>query len=269
VAEAARNLACAGARPLGITDCLNFGSPENPAIMWQFKECVEGMAEACRVLNVPVVSGNVSFYNETSGQAIHPTPTVAMVGILDKPETAVGAYFRSEGDAIYLLGSARGTALGGSEYLFQIFGRCEGNPPPLVWAEELAVQDFCRTAVERGLVRSAHDCSEGGIAVCLAECGFAGEGMLLGADVNLPPSGSVAETLFGEAASRVVVSVSPSLCSEFERLAGKNHAPVTRIGRVQKSALCITIDGKEALNAAMDSLYRLWMEGFEKALFKR
>jgi phosphoribosylformylglycinamidine synthase len=183
VAEAARNLACVGARPIGITDCLNFGNPERPEVMAQFAEAVEGIADACGVLGVPVVSGNVSFYNETNGKAIQPTPTIGMVGLLEDVDQHAPSAFAHAGDTIILLGETR-EELGGSEYLAHVHGIEAGEPPELEWEREVAVQAACLRAVEGGFVRSARDCSEGGLAVALAECCIAGETPIGAVDLN-------------------------------------------------------------------------------------
>src|SRR3989442_5387961 len=182
VAEAARNVACAGARPLGATNCLNFGNPERPAIMWQFAKAVEGIGEACRALDVPITGGNVSLYNETDGHAIYPTPVIGVVGLLERADRVVARRFREPGDAIVMLGDSRGE-LGGTEYLKVIHGLVRGVPPALDLAAERALQQLLVTLSEERLVRSAHDCSDGGIAVTLAECCFDTAGM--GAEVEI------------------------------------------------------------------------------------
>ena len=171
VAEAARNLSVSGARPLGVTDCLNFGSPERPEILWQFKEAVRGIGEACRALEIPVIGGNVSFYNETLGQAILPTPVIGMAGLLEDAEARCTQWFESGGDRVALLGP-EAVSLGGSEYLWAMHRRVAGQLAPLDLGLERVVQEACRAAIGARLLRSAHDASEGGIAVTLAEgCG--------------------------------------------------------------------------------------------------
>ena len=163
VAEAARNLACVGARPLGLTDCLNFGSPENPEVMWQFSQVIEGMRDACIALKIPVVSGNVSFYNETDGVPIYPTPTVGMVGLVAQVAKVVTPWFKAAGDLVVLLGRTR-EELGGSEYLKIVHGLVKGTPPWIDLRLEQAVQSCCIAAIDKGILRSAHDISDGGIA---------------------------------------------------------------------------------------------------------
>jgi phosphoribosylformylglycinamidine synthase len=217
VAEAARNISCVGAVPKAVTDCLNFPSPEKPAGFWQFRRAVEGMAQACEEFGTAVVSGNVSFYNETPEGAIYPTPTVGMVGVFEEGVEPCGMAFQSDGDLIYLLrptGWEDETGIGGSEYLSLIHGRDEGAPPRLDLDAEKRVQSVVRRAIGRGLLRSAHDCAEGGAAVALAESCLAGN---KGAEVRFAItdfSGGQgdqqwAAILFGEAMSRIVVSVRP------------------------------------------------------------
>src|SRR5262249_54286465 len=171
VAEAARNVACAGALPLGATNCLNFGNPERPAIMWQFAQAVEGIGEACRALDVPITGGNVSLYNETDGKAIYPTPVIGVVGLLEHADRVVARAVRDSGDVILLLGEGRGE-LGGSEYLKVGYDRVQGRPPALDLNAERALQQLLVALAGERLLRSAHDCSDGGIAVALAECTF-------------------------------------------------------------------------------------------------
>src|SRR5262249_3882669 len=196
VVEAARTVACSGARPLAATNCVNFGNPERPAIMWQFAKAVEGIGDACRALDVPITGGNVSLYNETDGKAIYPTPVIGVVGLLDHGDRVVSGRFKASGDAVVLLGEGQGE-LGESEYLKLAYGLVRGEPPALDLTRERALQELLRLLAGERLVRSAHDCSDGGIAVTLAECCF-GDGRL-GADVSLEPVAGAAPA-FGEAA---------------------------------------------------------------------
>src|SRR5207249_1590080 len=207
VCEAARNVSCAGGRPLGVTDCMNFGSPERPEILWQFAEAIEGIAEACRALEVPVVGGNVSFYNETSGQAILPTPICGVVGVLEDAGRLATQWFKATGHRIALLGPDA-VSLGGSEYLWTLHGRVAGRLAPLDLEMERRVQSAVRAAVQAGLVTAAHDCAEGGLAVALAESSVSGTrtGAAVGCDVTVERGRRLDETLFGEGPSRVVVS---------------------------------------------------------------
>ncbi|MBI4330256.1 MAG: phosphoribosylformylglycinamidine synthase subunit PurL [Chloroflexi bacterium] len=231
VAEAARNVVCSGAVPLALTDCLNFGNPEKEDIYYQLKECVRGMARACRVLNVPVISGNVSLYNETRGEAVYPTPVVGMLGFLPELKSRCGVAFRSEGDQVYLLGGRKPAPedLAGSEYLQRRFGRVAGRPA-IDLDLERRVQQCCLDGISRGLVKSAHDCSEGGLAVALAEScikggvGFSGEGW--------SPGEAAAAALFGEVPSRIVVSVEARNESAFVELCRRRKAPLLILGVV-------------------------------------
>jgi len=263
VAEAARNLAVTGARPLGLTDCLNFGSPERPEILWQFKEAVAGIAEACRALDIPVVGGNVSFYNETVGQAILPTPVIGMAGLIDPAESRRTQWFESEGDRIALLGP-EAVSLGGSEYLWAIHRKMAGRLAPLDLQQERRVHEACRAAIAAGLVRGAHDCSEGGLAVTLAESCVSGP-KPIGASVELERDGRRADlVLFGEGPSRVVVSVPPEGERHFERLMGEFALPWRWIGRVGGGALVVTWGGAVAIAAPLDRMAHAWRAGFER-----
>ncbi|HEX9126950.1 MAG TPA: phosphoribosylformylglycinamidine synthase subunit PurL [Methylomirabilota bacterium] len=263
VAEAARNLAVTGARPLGLTDCLNFGSPERPEILWQFKEAVAGIAEACSALDIPVVGGNVSFYNETQGHAILPTPVIGMAGLIDEAESRRTQWFEAEGDRIALLGP-EAVSLGGSEYLWMIRGKMAGLLAPLDLQQERRVHEACRAAIAAGLVRGAHDCAEGGLAVTLAECSVSGP-KPIGARVELEDDGRRADlVLFGEGPSRIVVSVPPECLRHFERLMGEFALPWRWIGRVGGEALVVTRGGVAAIAAPLDRMADAWRAGFER-----
>ncbi len=241
VAEAARNLVCAGARPLALTDCLNFGNPERPDIMWQFILAVEGISDACTALKIPVVSGNVSFYNETRGLSIYPTPIIGMVGLLDNAERAVTQGFKAENDAVVLLGEA-GEDLGGTEYVRAIHHREQGTPPLLNLEREAALQDVVLKAVAQGLVRSAHDCSEGGMAVALAECCLSAPNGPLGAAITLEQQGLRRDSLlFGESRSRIILSVKPGDVGAVIALAGHANVPSAVLGSVGGPRLMVSI----------------------------
>jgi len=228
VAEAARNVAVTGARPLAATDCLNFGSPERPECMWEFAEAIRGIGDACRALGVPIVSGNVSFYNETAGEgAIPPTPTIGMVGLLEDVSRAVPAAFRAAGDAVLLLGETL-PELGASEYLAVRHGLERGAPPALDLAAEKRLQELLVDAASRGLLRSAHDCSEGGAAIALAECGIRAG---LGVEAALPElRGRPELALFSESASRAIISCTLGAAAELLALARTHGVPAARIG---------------------------------------
>jgi phosphoribosylformylglycinamidine synthase subunit PurL len=238
VAECARNLVCSGAEPLALTDCLNFGSPENPETMWRFAQAIDGMADACRRLGTPVVSGNVSLYNETDGQPILPTPTVAMVGQLADPDDRLGLAFRQGGDLIALVGPPGRGALGGSEWLARRHGRTTGDPVGIDLDMEVAVQGAVLALARARLLRSAHDVSDGGLGVCLAESAIAGR---IGASVEPPGSDAThpAGLLFGDEPSRVVLSFDAASRPQVEAACQEHGVPFAVIGTVGGSDLVI------------------------------
>ena len=207
VAEAARNLVCSGAKPLGVTDCLNFGNPERTEVMWQFIMAVEGIADACRSFEIPVVSGNVSLYNETNGLSIYPTPIIGMVGLIEREDDITTQWFKQSGDAILLLGETR-EDIGGTEYLKVLHSREQGMPPWLDLDQEQALQQCVLTLIQKGWVQSAHDCSEGGLLVTLAECCLTHPSNPFGAQVTITQERLRLDALlFGESPARVLVSV--------------------------------------------------------------
>jgi len=273
VAEAARNVACAGARPLGATNCLNFGNPERPPTMWQFAQAVEGIGEACRALSVPITGGNVSLYNETDGRPIFPTPILGVVGLIAHAERALDRRFRGSGDAIVLLGTHRGE-LGGSEYLARIHGLIAGRPPGLDLKAERALQALMVDLADQRLVRSAHDCSDGGLAVAIAECCFDTGG--IGARVSLEPTAVVrdlaldeAAILFGESASRIVVStISDRLDAVLER--GKAAGvPAQVIGQTGGDRLTLTVGGRVAVDVLLAEAERVWSASIPHRMGRR
>jgi phosphoribosylformylglycinamidine synthase len=228
----ARNLACVGAEPLAVTDCLNFGNPELPEVSWQLAECIDGLAEACKVLGIPVISGNVSLYNDTDGVSIDPTPMIGMAGLLENAEVTTDVAFKTDGHSVLLIGKLTGE-LGGSELLASR-GKKEGRPPELNDTLELSVQRTVRELIRSRVVVSAHDTSEGGLAVALAESCLAGaKGARLQIDSQLAPSA----LLFGEEPSRVIVSCAPEKAEEVRRVAAQHGAPVQFLGTVGGSAL--------------------------------
>ncbi|QSQ08010.1 Phosphoribosylformylglycinamidine synthase subunit PurL [Koleobacter methoxysyntrophicus] len=238
VAEAARNLVCSGAKPLAVTDCLNFGNPEKPGIYWQFEKCVDGMSEACRALNTPVISGNVSFYNETKGSAIYPTPVVGMVGLIENIDRVTTQGFKNTGDLIVLIGQ-NGDDIGGSEYLKVRFGLEKGKPPRVDLEMEKKVQETCLECISLGIINSAHDTSEGGLAVALAESCISGK---KGARVELEGEGLRDDVLlFGETQSRVIVSLAKENLHMLEKIAGDRQAPVKVIGWVTDEDFVINV----------------------------
>jgi phosphoribosylformylglycinamidine synthase len=260
VAEAARNVACVGAEPVGATNCLNFGNPERPEIMWQFARAVDGLATACRALDIPITGGNVSLYNETDGRAVLPTPVLGVVGIIEDDSRIVRRTFQREGDAIVLLGTSA-NELGGSEYLKTIHGLVRGRPPALDLGREVALQRFIVDAIAQGLIRSAHDCAEGGLAITIAECCF---DTAVGALADLPPVDvDVAEfcdvaTLFNESASRVVVSTDPQAAERLVKLAENRSVPARVIGRVGGDTIRIGIDGNRVIDEPLAEAERIW-----------
>ncbi len=229
VAEAARNVACVGAMPLAITDCLNFGNPEKPEVMWQFERAVAGIGRACRELGVPVISGNVSLYNETEGKGILPTPTIGMVGLIDDVAHTGRAGFCDEGDVILLLGEAGGS-LAGSEWLHVLHRKLGGRIPRVDLAREKALGELLRQAYQDGTLKSAHDVSEGGLAIAIAECCLLGSGV--GAQIKLDPIDRVDSLLFGEAPGRVVVTATAANARKLEKAATKVGVPTRKLGKV-------------------------------------
>ncbi|HEY3100502.1 MAG TPA: phosphoribosylformylglycinamidine synthase subunit PurL [Methylomirabilota bacterium] len=265
VCEAARNVSCAGGRPLGVTDCMNFGSPERPEILWQFAEAIDGIADACRALEVPVVGGNVSFYNETSGQAILPTPICGVVGVLEDAGRLATQWFKAAGHRIALLGPDA-VSLGGSEYLWTLHGRVAGRLAPLDLEVERRVQSAVRAAVQAGLVTAAHDCADGGLAVTLAESCVSGarSGAAVGCDVMVERGRRLVETLFGEGPSRVVVSVEPARQREFEALMAESAIPWRWIGATGGERLIVRAAGSAVVDVAVDRIEHAWRSGFER-----
>ncbi|HTY37086.1 MAG TPA: AIR synthase related protein, partial [Bacteroidota bacterium] len=241
VAESARNVSCTGAVPVAITNCLNFGNPYDPEVYWQFSEAIAGMREACVALETPVTGGNVSFYNESPDASVLPTPVIGMLGVHEDADLATASVFRHPDDQIVLLGVERGE-LGGSEYLFQRTGSIVGDAPLMDLDLEKKLQAFCRELGSERLIESAHDCSEGGLAVSVAECLF-GLGCNLGATVTCPEPGlSRDRSLFGETQSRMLVSVKPENLERVIEKAGKRGIPAVPIGKVDSSGK-LRVDG--------------------------
>jgi phosphoribosylformylglycinamidine synthase len=236
VAEAARNVACTGARPLGITDCLNFGSPERPEVFYQFREACRGIADACRALDTPVTGGNVSFYNESPTGAVDPTPVVGMIGLLTRADRAVPSHARSSGDVVFVLGETR-AELGGSAYWEICEGFSGGQPPRVNLDDEKRLIELLVTGAERGLFRSAHDCAHGGLAVALAEVAMGGpyQGSGFGLDVDLTTHHAPLTThplLFSETHGRAVITCSPERAGAVQALAGELGVAALRCGTV-------------------------------------
>jgi phosphoribosylformylglycinamidine synthase len=262
VCEAARNVSCSGGEPRGVTDCLNFGSPERPEILWQFSEAIEGIAMACRALDLPVVGGNVSFYNETNGQSVLPTPVIGVVGVLDDAGRRATQWFKGAGHRVALLGPDQ-VSLGGSEYLWARERRLAGALAPLDLQTERRVQAAVRAAVSAQLVTAAHDCAEGGAAVALAEGCVTGR-ELVGCVAALPGDGRADLTLFGEGPSRVVVTVEAARAREFEALMAESAIPWRWIGTTGGERLVIRIGTRILVDVDTRELEQAWRTGFER-----
>lgn len=267
VAEAARNVVCVGAKPLAITNCLNFASPERPEVMWSFAEVIEGMSEACRAFDTPVVSGNVSFYNETEGRGIPPTPVIGMVGLIEDVRRVLQPGFKNEGDLIALLGVTNDD-LSISEYS-SISDETIANEklPNLDLELELAVQRTCLEAAENELVQSAHDCSDGGLAVALAESCFSNLARAgIGAEIELKTSLRARSLLFGESPSRIVVSLSKTTASQLAEVAKRHGSPFEIIGRVGGDRLRIKVNEVERVDVSVAELEESWRSAIPQKL---
>jgi phosphoribosylformylglycinamidine synthase len=271
VAEACRNVACSGAKPLAATNCLNFGNPEKPPIMQQFSETIDGLTEACEKLNTPITGGNVSFYNETLGEGIYPTPVIGIVGILEDVHKAVQPNYRSAGKTLVLISGARQQSpadaeisFGSSEYAKELLESVWGKPPALDIDKEAALHKTLADLANQGLLDSAKDISEGGIATTIAEAGFARN---LGATVDLTSNGSPYELLlFGESASQVVISCTESNLQAIQQVAVNYGLQAQQIGKTVPKTLEIRVDGKTVISAPVASLRKSWEQALKKAL---
>jgi len=271
VVEAARNVACAGGEPIGATNCLNFGNPERPEIMWQFARAVEGITAACKALDIPITGGNVSLYNETDGNAIYPTPVLGVVGLIEDAGKVIGRRFKASGDVIVLLGHTR-DELGGSEYLKVTQGIIAGMPPDVDLPSEKALQQLLVSTTREGLLRSAHDCAEGGVAVTLAECTFGTEGIGANADlpaVNAPAEWIRAATLFSESASRVVVSVAREHLAPLLDRAKAFGVPAREIGTTGTGRISVLINGQSVIDIPVSEAESIWDGALEKYFKQR
>jgi phosphoribosylformylglycinamidine synthase subunit PurL len=269
VAEAARNVAVTGARPLGITDCLNFGNPEKPDVFFQFREACRGIADACRAFATPVTGGNVSFYNESPTGAVDPTPTIGMVGLLERVEQRVPSFFARQGDDVLILGATRGE-LGGSAYWAEIRDFVGGAPPPVDLEAERRLQDFLVEAAGQGLVRSAHDASEGGLLVALAEATIGGPyaAGVVGAELDLEgyaPGVEADGLLYGEDAGRVVVSADPARRGALAELARRHGVPFFRAGRTGGTRLELRA-GSRVFSWVLESLRKTYFEAIPRRM---
>ena len=272
VAEAARNVVCVGARPIAITNCLNFASPERPEVMWSFSEVIDGMAEACRAFETPVVSGNVSFYNETEGRGILPTPVIGMVGLMEDVRRVITAGFKKEGDVIALLGTTNDD-LSISEYAVSVGGQtaaeviATGKVPELDLDRELAVQQACLEAADFGLLSAAHDCADGGLAVALAELCFSSLGRdAIGAEINLNEALNTTTLLFSESPSRIIISFDPDATDSIRQICVKNNAPLAILGKVSGTQLQISVNGTAVLNTDVTDLESIWRNALSNSL---
>jgi phosphoribosylformylglycinamidine synthase II len=290
VAEAARNVACTGARPVAATNCLNFGNPEKPEVMWQFSEAVDGIAEACRALEIPITGGNVSFYNETLGKAIYPTPVLGVLGVMEDAESALGMAFHHEGDVILLLdGSGKWAqaarsaawkesadilkaaapneewrALSSSEYAKTIHGIVSGAPPAIDLAAEKRLIECLVALASECAILSAHDVSDGGFAVTLAECCFGADE--LSAEVALEGEEPAEAALFGERGGRAVVSLSPDSLARVSAIAAQYKVQAIEIGKVTRGEFRIQYNGAAVIRGEVESLRRIWSEALPKAI---
>ena len=279
VAEAARNVATSGAKPIAATNCLNFGSPEKPEVMWQFSQAIDGLGEACMALNTPITGGNVSFYNETLGKSIYPTPTIGILGILEDGSKVQKIAFRNEGDAILLLNGVASVEgmrqplvernyqqeFSSSEYAKALYGIVAGEPPAIDLKAEARLIDFLVSLTTRNGVQSAHDLSDGGLAVTLAEACFAAVG--LGAEINLHDSLPAEYALFGEDGARAVISVDPRHVASITLAATESGVNCQVIGKVTRdNTLRIQYKGRTVLSQAVRSLRDVWENSLEHAL---
>ena len=267
VAEAARNVVCVGAQPIAITNCLNFASPERPEVMWAFSEVIDGIAEACRAFNTPVVSGNVSFYNETEGRGVLPTPVIGMVGLMEDVKRVIQPGFKNAGDFIALLGATHDD-LSISEYASVCGVQSEAARVPTLDLEaELAVQTACLRAAEAGVLRSAHDCADGGLAVALAECCFSSLNReVFGADIDITGDYDLATRLFSETPSRIIISFDESSLGDIEEVVAAAGCPMTLLGNVGADRLRIESDGEEVIQLDVAEMESAWRSSLKDKL---
>jgi phosphoribosylformylglycinamidine synthase II len=278
VAEAARNVACTGARPVAATNCLNFGNPEKPEVMWQFSETIDGIAEACRVLETPITGGNVSFYNETLGKAIYPTAILGVLGLMENADCALGSGFRHEGDVILLLDGAgqngglksdtteASRELSSSEYAKTIHGIVAGAPPEIdLAAEKRLIECLVKLATEE-LIHSAHDISDGGLAVTLAESCFGANGLAAQVSVVSAENQPAESALFGERGARAVISLSPSSLARVNEVAAQCKVAVQQIGTVTRGDFRIQYSGAPVVQGSIASFHNTWSGSLQKAI---
>jgi phosphoribosylformylglycinamidine synthase len=256
VAEACRNVVASGAQPLGATNCLNFGNPERPEVMGQLVLAIRGIGEACRALGVPITGGNVSLYNETDGAAIYPTPVIGVVGLLEDASHVLTAWFKDEGDAVFVMGDTHDD-LGGSEFLKVAHGRVAGRPPALDLETEKRLHAAVLEAAGAGLLRSAHDCSDGGLAIALAECAFRGEEEGLGGDFELPGALRPDVLLFSESPSRMIVTTREE--ARLRAVAHRHGVPCHRLGTVEGDRVTLRSGSRVLAEAEVRRLHEAFM----------
>ena len=258
IAEACRNLTVSGARPLALTNCLNFASPERPEVMWQFSEVIDGMSEACQVFETPVTGGNVSFYNETDGRGIYPSPVIGMVGIIEDARHVTTQWFRNDERAIILLG-ATADDLGASEYALVTRGELVGRVPELDLDLERRVQQACLKMIQAGLIESAHDAADGGLSVALAECAFSSyRKPAVGCTINLEGELSQAALLFAETPSRIVLSAPAANVEAILEMAGEHQVAAAVIGRTGGERLVMAINGETIIDHPVAEVEAAW-----------
>lgn len=261
VAEAARNVACTGALPIAITNCLNFGNPYDPEIYWQFKEAIEGMREACLVFDTPVTGGNVSFYNESQSYTVYPTPVIGMLGLIEDVKQITTAYFKDEGDLIYLLGETK-PEIGGSEFLKVFFDRVEGDIPQIDLQKEKKLIDTLLLSIKYGLIKSAHDLSDGGLAVALAECCIMNRKKKIGANINLNFKFRKDFYLFSESQSRIIVSIDRNYQNDFERILIQEKIPFEQIGIVGGNRLVVN----DVIDLSLEQIDDAYFNSFKRMI---
>jgi phosphoribosylformylglycinamidine synthase len=261
VAESCRNIICSGGKPLAATNCLNFASPENPEVMWQFSRAVDGIRDACEAFQTPITGGNVSFYNETCGIGIFPTPVIGMVGLIENEKLVTPSAFRRPEDVLILVGPDR-VSLGGSEYLEVFHSRVAGVPATIDLAQEKRVQELVAEAIRRNLVNSAHDCSEGGLLVTAAESALTSASGL-GFELNVNSTLASHQALFGEGPSRILLSVAPECATPLLELAEKERVPTTICGRVTDGILRVVYNEGEILSMSAADLFDPWDQTME------
>ncbi|MBU2591590.1 MAG: phosphoribosylformylglycinamidine synthase subunit PurL [Nitrospinota bacterium] len=258
VAEAARNIACSGGKPMAITDNLNFGNPEKPEVMWQMKEAIRGISDACVALGTPVVSGNVSLYNETNGIGIYPTPTIGAIGVVEDIKKCVTQYIKGEGELLFLIGSNK-KSLAGSEYLSLIHGLEKGTISPLDLDTEKRLQTALLAAIDKEIIRSAHDCSEGGLAITIAESCMSGD-KTFGAEVSIEDDGRIDNILFGEGQSRIIVSILDKDRNILEELFLANGIETSYLGKTGGVNLSIRVNNNQTISCPIEQIKKAWAE---------